>query len=288
MIRSIRIAIAVAAATALTVAMAVPAMASAAPKDSLTSTEYKQLITEQADFKKLEKKKNLTLTELYTACHAVGQSTQLLKSVRNNCETGLGFDQTLISFDSDLARCEALSTGTTTTTTSTGTTTTGTTTTGTGTTTTGTTTTGTGTTTTGTTTTATGTTTTGSGALTPADLKLFACMQPEYAVISRAVRSIYEGQTGLRTQVLARDFVGRCRLTLAPTTTQLRALKHFASTSKQLSADVSLITKVANGRAPVSAIDDTQVESDSTSFSAAGKKFESLTRPQKLSVCPHQ
>jgi hypothetical protein len=276
MIRSIRIAIAVAAATALTVAMAVPAMASAAPKDSLTSTEYKQLITEQADFKKLEKKKNLTLTELYTACHAVGQSTQLLKSVRNNCETGLGFDQTLISFDSDLARCEALSTGTTTTTTSTGTTTTGTTTTGTG------------TTTTGTTTTATGTTTTGSGALTPADLKLFACMQPEYAVISRAVRSIYEGQTGLRTQVLARDFVGRCRLTLAPTTTQLRALKRFASTSKQLSADVSLITKVANGRAPVSAIDDTQVESDSTSFSAAGKKFESLTRPQKLSVCPHQ
>jgi hypothetical protein len=281
MIRSIRIAIAVAAATALSVAMAVPAMAAAAPKDSLTSTEYKQLIAEQADFKKLDKKKNLTLTELYTACHAVGQSTQLLKSVRTNCETGLGFDQTLASFDSDLARCEALSTGTTTTTTPTGTTTTGTTTTGTGTTTTG-------TTTTGTTTTGTGTTTTGSGGLTPADLKLFACLQPEYAVISRAVRSIYEGQTGLRTHVLARDFVGRCLLTLAPTTTQLKALKRFASTSKQLSADVSLITKVANGRAPVSTINDKQVESDSTSFAAAGKAFESLHRPQKLSVCPHQ
>jgi hypothetical protein len=276
MIRSIRIAIAVAAATALTVAISVPAMAAAAPKNSLTSTEYKQLIAEQADFKKLDKKKNLTLTELYTACHAVGQSTQLLKSVRNNCETGLGFDQTLISFDSDLARCEALSTGTTTTTTSTGTTTTGTTTTGTG------------TTTTGTTTTATGTTTTGSGALTPADLKLFACLQPEYAVISRAVRSIYESQVDLRSKVLARDFVGRCELTLAPTSAQLKTLKRFAATSKQLSADVSLITKVANGHAPASAINEKQVESDSASFSAAGKKFESLHRPQKLSVCPHQ
>jgi hypothetical protein len=276
MIRSIRIAIAVAAATALPVAIAVPAMAAAAPKGSLTSTEYKQLIAEQADFKKLDKKKNLTLTELYTACHVVGRSTQLLKSIRNNCETGFGFDQTLISFDSDLARCEALSTGTTTTTTSTGTTTTGTTTTATG------------TTTTGTITTGTGTTTTGSGALTPADLKLFACLQPEYEVISRAVRSIYESQADLRSKVLARDFVGRCKLTLAPTVAQLTALKRFLATSKQLAKDVSLITKVANGQAPASAIDDSQIEKDGTAFDNASKAFSKLHRPQKLSVCPHQ
>jgi hypothetical protein len=284
MIRSIRVAIAVAAATALTVAMAVPAMATVAPKDSLTSTEYKQLTTEQVAFKKLDHKKQVTWSQIYTACHTVGQSTALLRSVRSNCETGVGIDQSLDGFYADVERCSALSTGTTTTTTPT-TTGTGTTTTATGTTTTGT---GTTTTDTGTTTTDTGTTTTGSSALTPAELKLFACLQPEYAVISRGVKSVYEGQTGLRTQVLARDFAGRCLLTLAPTTTQLKALKRFAKTSKQLSADVSLITKVANGHAPASTINDKQVESDSASFSAAGKAFESLHRPQKLSVCPHQ
>jgi hypothetical protein len=286
MIRSIRIAIAVAAATALTVAMAVPAMAAAAPKDSLTSTEYKQLTTEQVAFKKLDHKKRVTWNQIYTACHTVGQSTALLRSVRSNCETGVGIDQSLDGFYADVERCSALSAGTTTTTTTTPTTTgTGTTTTATGTTTTAT---GTTTTATGTTTTGTGTTTTGSGGLTPADLKLFACLQPEYAVISRGVKSVYEGQTGLRTQVLARDFAGRCLLTLAPTKTQLKALKRFSKTSKQLSADVSLITKVANGHAPASTINDKQVESDSASFSAAGKAFESLHRPQKLSVCPHQ
>jgi hypothetical protein len=281
MIRSIRIAIAVAAATALTVAISVPAMAAAAPKGSLTSTEYKQLIAEQADFKKLDKKKNLTVTELYTACHVVGQSTQLLKSIRNNCETGLGFDQTLIGFYSDAARCEALSTGTTTTTTSTGTTTTGTTTTGTGTTTTG-------TTTTGTTTTGTGTTTTSTGALSPTELKLYACLQPEFTVISRALGSVYQDQADLRSKVLARDFVGRCKLTLAPTVAQLTALKRFLATSKQLAKDVSLITKVANGQAPASAIDDAQIEKDGTAFDNTSKAFSALHRPQKLSVCPHQ
>jgi len=282
MIRSIRIAIAVAAASALTVAIAVPALA-ATSKASLSGTEYKQLTAEQVAFKKLDHEKRLTWNDIYAACHKVGQSTALLKSVRANCETGVGIDQSLDGFYADVDRCAVLSgdtttTGTTTTATSTTTTATGTTTTATGTTTTA----------TGTTTTGTGTTTTSSGGLTPDDLKLFACLQPEYAVISRAAKSVYEGQARLRTQVLARGFAGRCRLTLAPTTAQLKALMRFVTTSKQLSADVSLITKVANGHAPVSAINDKQVESDSASFSAAGKKFESLHRPQKLSVCPHQ
>jgi hypothetical protein len=291
MIRSIRIAIAVAAAAALTVAIAGPSLA-ATSKASLSSTEYTQLTAEQVAFKKLEHKKRLTWNDIYAACHKVGQSTALLRSVRANCETGVGIDQSLDGFYADVERCAALSGETTTTGTGTTTTATGTTTTGTGTTTTptGTTTTGTGTTTTptGTTTTGTGTTTTGSGDLTPVELKLFACLEPEYAVISRAAKSVYEGQAGLRTQVLARGFAGRCLFTLAPTTAQLKTLKRFVTTSRQLSADVSLITKVANGHAPASAINDKQVESDSASFSAAGKAFEKLHRPQKLSVCSHQ
>lgn len=276
MTRSFRIAIAAAAAMALSVAIAVPALAAATgPKGTLTSTEYSQLTTEQVAFKKLEKKKNLTWNDFYKVCHIVGQSTALLQSVRSNCDTGIGIDQSLTGFYSDVERCATLS-GITDTTTSTTTTPTST----------ATTTTGTGTTTTGTTTT--GTTTTSSGALTPDELKLYACLEPEYAVISRAAASVYKAQATLRSKVLARDFVGRCRLTLAPTTAQLKALTKFVSTSRQLTKDVALITKVSNGQAPSSAINEAQIEADATAFARAAKAFAALHRPQKLSVCPHQ
>jgi hypothetical protein len=282
MTRSLRTTIAVAVAMALSVAIVVPAMAAAtAPRATLTSTEYTQLTAEQVAFKKLDKKKNLTWAEFYAACHTVGQSTALLKSIRSNCEAGIGIDQSLDGFYADVERCAALSTPTTTT----GTTTTGTTTTGTGTTTTGT---GTTTTGTGTTTTGTGTTTTGAGSLTPAQLKLFACLQPEYAVISRAAASVYQHQATLRRQVLVRKFVGRCLLTLAPTTAQLKALTRFAATSKQLAKDVGTLTKVANGQEPASTIDGTQIDKDATAFDVAGKAFGAIHRPQKLSVCSHQ
>jgi hypothetical protein len=205
----------------------------------------------------------------------------LVQSVRSNCDTGIGFDRSLNGFDTDLNRCATLSTGTTTSPTPTSTTTTGTTTTGTGTTTTG-------TTTTGTTTTGTGTTTTSTGVLTAAEIQLYACLEPEYAVISRAAESIYKAQAALRRKVLARDFVGRCRLTLAPTVAQLRALTRFVATSRQLTRDIALVTKVANGQAPSSAIDEAQIVKDATAFDNAAKAFGALHRPQKLSVCPHQ
>jgi hypothetical protein len=275
MTRSLRTAIAVAVAIALSVATVVPAMAAAnAPKGTLTSTEYTQLTAEQVAFKELDKKKDLTWNDFYKACHIIGQSTGLLRSVRSNCDTGIGFDQSLTGFYSDFDRCAELAglTGTTTstTTTSTGATTTGTTTTGTGTTTTG-----------------TGTTTTSSGTFTSQDLKLYACLEPEYAVISRAVESVYKAQAALRSQVLARDFVGRCEPTLAPSIAQLKALTRFVATSRQLTRDVALITKVANGQKPESAINEAQIQKDAAAFDAAAVAFEKIQRPQKLSVCPH-
>ena len=278
MIRSIRIALAIAAVAAAAVAVSAPALAAApAPKGALTAAEYAELNTEQATFKKLEHDKRLTWDALYAVCNKVGRSTALLQSVRLNCDTGVGFDQSLGGFYADAQRCSALETTTTTTTTTTpGTTTTGTTTTGTTTT---------GTTTTGTTTT--GTTTTGT-TLTPAELKLYACLEPEYAAIGRAANSIFHTQSALRAQVLARRFVGRCRLTLGPTVQQLHALNRFAGTAKQLDVDVKLITKVANGQAPSSAINDSQLVRNAVAFSDAARAFAKLHRPQKLSVCPHQ
>jgi hypothetical protein len=267
-LRTTTLAAAAATSTAALAVAAPTAMAASAPKGTLSSSEYRQLTAEQAAYRKLTQRKRVTWTQIAAVCHTVGRSTALLSSVRTNCDTGVGVDQSLAGFYADLDRCAALTTNTTT----------------------GTTTTATGTTTTGTSTTITGTTTTGGSGvlLTPAELKLFACLQPEYAVIGRAVKSLYSAQAGLRSQVLARDFAGRCRLTLAPSTAQLKALSHFAATSRQLAADVALITKVANGQAPASALNGTQIKDDSAAFAAAGKAFEHLHRPQKLSVCPHR
>ena len=202
-------------------------------------------------------------------------STALLRTVRLNCNTALGLDQALNGFYAQLARCSAFSTTTTTATTTTRTTATGTTTTGTTT----------GTTTTGTTTT--GTTTTPSG-LSNTDLQLIACLEPEYQVISRAAKSVYDVQVELRDQVLARHFVGRCLLTLAPRHSDLELLRRFVSTSKQLAADVAKVSKVFAGTLPASAIDMTQINKDAKAFNNAGQAIAKTTRPQKLSVCPHE
>ena len=271
--RSLRIALTTAALVAGTIAVAVPASgATPAPKGTLTAAEYSRLTIEQAAFKQLRHRKRLTWNQIFAVCQKVGGATALLQRVRTNCNNGVGIDQALSGYFTDLQRCSALATGTTTT----GTTTTGTTTTGTTTT---------GTTTTGTTTT--GTRTTGTTTLTPSDLKLFACMQSEYAVISRAIRSAYAGQVALRRAVLDRRFVGRCLLTLAPTTQQLHALNLFVARARQLAADVNLVTKVANGQAPATSVNGTRLEHDALTFDAAGKAFERLHRPQNLSVCPH-
>ena len=270
--RSTRSVLAIVAAMAIAVATAIPALAAApGPKGTLTALEYKQLLAEQAQFKKLKHDKRLTINDLYAACHLVGQSTELARSVRDNCVTGLGVDQSLVGFYRDVTRCAALSTSTTTTPTTTTTTA--------------------STTTTSTTTTATGTTTTGTtttGTLSASDFKLLACMQPEYAVIARALKAIDTEQLKLRDVVLARHFSARCVSTLAPSIKELRVLKHFASTGKQLSADINQITKVANGTAPSSSVNDSQVEADSLAFDSAARQFDQIKRPQNLSVCQHQ
>lgn len=270
--RSTRTAVAAAVMLAIAVSSAIPALAAArGPKGTLTPIEYKQLLAEQAAFKKLRHNKHLTWNDIYAVCHLVGRSTDLSQSVRSNCDTGVGIDQSLAGFYSDIERCSALSTGTGTTSTTTPAATPTTTT----------------TTTPAATPTGTGTTTTTAG-LSASDFKLLACMQPEYAVIARALKAVSTSQARLRAQVLARDFTGRCRLTLAPTTRGLALLRRFAATAKQLAADVEQITQVANGSAPSSSVNTAQVQADSLSFATAGRQFEHITRPQNLAVCPHQ
>jgi hypothetical protein len=274
MLRSTRIAIALAAICAVVIAMAGSAVAAApAPNGSLTASEYKQLTAQLVALKKFDHNKRATWQEGYAACDKVGQSTALLHSIRTNCNTVLGLDQALTGFYTQVARCSAFSTtttGTTTTTTPTQTTTTETTTTG--------------TTTTGTT--PRGTTTT-TGGLSNAELQFIACLEPEYQVISRAAKSVYDVQVALRGQVLARRFGGRCLLTLAPRRSDLELLHRFAATSKQLAADVAKLSKVFAGTLPAGAVNTSQINKDAKAFNNAGDAIGKTSRPQKLSVCPH-
>jgi hypothetical protein len=123
--------------------------------------------------------------------------------------------------------------------------------------------------------------------LTSADLQIIACLEPEYQVISRAAKSVFDVQVALRDEVLARHFAGRCLLTLAPRRSDLEVLRRFVSTSKQLAADVSKISKVFAGTLPASDLNETQINKDAKAFSDAGQAIGKTSRPQKLSVCPH-
>ena len=274
MLRPTQLAIAIAVACVIGVSASASAIAAApAPQGTLTATEYQQLTAQLLAINKFDHDKRATWTEGYAACDKAGRSTALLRTIRTNCNTALGLDQALVGFYAQSARCSAFSTtttGTATTTTPTGTTTTGTTTTG--------------TTTTGTTTT--GTTTT-PGGLSSTDLQFIACLEPEYQVISRAAKSVYAIQQALRSQVLARHFIGRCLLTLAPRRSDLEELNRFVTTSTQLAKDVAKVSKVFAGTLPASALNEAQISKDARAFDRAGQAISKTRRPQKLAVCPH-
>jgi hypothetical protein len=268
----------IAAGAALCGALALggSAAAGAAPhnngsKATLSKSEYQHLVAEVVAIKKFFHSRPSSWNPAYAACGKAGASTPLLQSIRTGCNAGIGLDVSLTNFYADFARCSALNTPTTTGTT---TTTTGTTTTGTGTTTTG----------TGTTTTGTGTT----GGLSATTLQLIACLNPEYQVIRRSSAALYQSAIGVRSHVLARGFTGLCRRTLAPTPDELTLYRHFASTSRQLAADVNVLTKVADGSAPSSDVNVKQINTDGAAFDRAARVLLTYRRPQKLSVCPHQ
>ncbi len=222
-------------------------------RGELTAIEYRQLGAELIAFRAAARAGTLTWSELYAACRKVGEATALLRTIRGNCDTGVGVEQALAGFNADALRCAALTQTTTGTTSST-------------------------------TTTATPSAT---AALTSSELSLIACLEPEYVAISRGAGSLYRAQSALRRQVLRRGFSGRCLITLAPTVVELRREHRFLSTSTQLTHDVRLISRVSAGTLPASALNVAQTTADAKAFVAAGRAVVGTHRPQNLAVCPH-
>jgi hypothetical protein len=254
--RLTRIAVVLAACAAGAGAVALPAGATpprAPHRGELTAVEYRQLNAELTALRHAAHAGPLTWNELYAVCRKVGESSALLRSIRRNCSTGIGVEQALAGFNADAQRCAAL------TQTSTATTTVGST---------------------------TGTTTTAAG-LTPAQLSLISCLEPEYQAISRAAGSLASVQSALRRQVLARHFGGRCLLTLAPTVPELERERRFRSASSRLARQVVLISRVSAGTLPADTLDLAQIAADARALTGAAKSVLEARRPQNLAVCPH-
>lgn len=297
MLRALSIAAAIAAVCGTLAAFGSSAAVAASPHGTLTSTEYERLSTAITALKKSLSGKKLNWQAAEAACQAIGGGSPLLTTQRESCVDDLALSAALVKFEVDQEKCAAkvtkkTGTGTTATTpaTTTATTPVATTTTPATTTpaTTPTTTTATTTTpATTTTTTPSTTTTTPTSGFSKADLKLVACLDPDYQSLGRLAKLNYTVDVSARKDAVVRGFKGKCLATLVSTAAQIRDEESFAFSAKHLASDVALITKVDHGKASPSKLNETWIADDARDFVDAAATLESETSPQKLSVCPH-
>lgn len=237
--------------------------ASAAPRGTLTGTEYTQISAGRAAVTKLSRNKIVNWNLVRAACRKAGTSTALVRSERANCLSATELLSTLYGFDATEQQCSTSASSTT------GTTTTGTTTTGT---------------TTGTTTTG---TTTPSG-FTTEQLAVLVCLNPTYQTLSRDVKADYKASQATHRQIVVRGFTGACAATLGATSAQLKLQKRFNAATRVLADDVALLVKISLGEASTSAASYTQIQSDATTFERTADAALDGKKPPKLSICPHQ
>lgn len=231
--------------------------AAAVPKGKLTSAEYTQLSVATATLNKSASAKSVNWSKARAACTKVGRTTALLRTQRATCFGSVNVFAALAGFPAEQRGCSKS------TTTTTGTTPTG---------------------------TATGTTTTGT-TTTPADsavIQLMVCMSPHYQALARDAKALDRADISARKDALARGFSGSCLATLAPTPADLRTADRFASSTVKLAADVTLLIKVTEGKAPASDFNQAQIDNDVKQFENSATAVLDEHGQQKLSVCPHQ
>ena len=231
--------------------------AAAVPKGTLTGAEYRRLSVGMTALDQSVSGKSVNWSRARAACRAVGSATGLLRTQRVSCLESMAVLDALASFPPEERRCRAAVTTTT------GTTTTGTT----------------------TDTTTTGTTTT------PADsalIQLLVCMNPRYQALTRDAKALDTGAIVARNAALARGFSGSCLAALAPTPTELKKSKLFASSTAQLAADVALLIRVTEGKAPSSDFNQAKIDNDVKQFETSATAVLDEHGQPKLSACPHQ
>jgi hypothetical protein len=238
----------VVALCATAVCMSAP-VAAAAPRGTLTATEYEQLAVATAALNKSASSSAVDWPKARAACNRVSKTTALLGTQRATCFGTLNVLDALASFPAEQRRCPK--SGATTTT---------------------------------------GTTTT-SATTTAADssvVRLLICMNPHYQALGRDAKALDRADIAAREQALGRGFSGACLAALAPTPNDLRTAKRFASSTEKLAADVTLLIKVTEGKAPANDFNQTRIDNDVKLFEKSATAVLVEHGQPKLSVCPHQ
>lgn len=226
--------------------------AGATPKGRLTGAEYKQLSAGMTALNRSVGTKSVNWSRARAACRAVGRATDLLRTQRATCLSSIAALESLAGFPSEQRACSTRIKTTTQTTT----------------------------------TPATTTTTTGAGDSTM--IQLLVCMSPRYQALARYSRELDAQAIAARKAVLARGFSGSCLAALAPTRTDLHKANLFASSTERLAADVRLLIKVTQGKAPTSDFNQAKIDRDVRQFERSASAVLDEHGQPKLSVCPHE
>lgn len=225
--------------------------AAAAPRGTLTASEYQQLTAATSALNKSANAKAIDWSKARAACGRVGGATALLRTQRATCLGSVNVLDALVSFPAEQRGCPKT----------------------------------TGTTTTGTTTST--TTTTPTAADSPA-IQVMICMNPHYQALSRDARTIDRADIAARHQALQRGFGGACLTALAPTLAELATAKRFALSTTKVAADVVLLIKVTTGTLPAADFNQTRIDNDVKLFEDSATAVLIEHGQPALSVCPHQ
>jgi hypothetical protein len=225
------------------------AAAAAVPKGTLTAAEYRQLSAATAALNRAASANSVNWLKARAACARTGRATALLRSQGLSCLNSLGVLEALTNFPAEQRRCTTTKTTTSTTT---------------------------------------GTTTTGTPEADSAVIRLMVCMNPRYQALARDAKAVYTADMSARKQALLRDFTGSCLATLASTPDALRKEQQFASASAKLAADVTLLIKVTDGKAPAGDFSQTRIDADVKRFETSATAVLADHSEQRLSSCPHE
>lgn len=122
----------------------------------------------------------------------------------------------------------------------------------------------------------------------PAVMRLMICLNPHYQALDRYARALYAADSSARRQALLRGFTGACLATLAATPAGLHKERQFASAAVALAADVTLLIRVTDGKAPASDFSQTRINADVRRFEATATAVLSDHGEQRLLNCPHE
>jgi hypothetical protein len=220
-------------------------------KGTLSGAEYRQLSAATVALNRSASAKAINWAKAHAACRKIGGATTLLKSQRTSCLDSMTVLEALENFPAQERRCAASIRA------------------------------GAGTTTTGTTTTSTST-------ATAPVIRLMVCMSPRYQRLGRDAKAFYTADIVARKQAISRGLTGSCLATLVTSPANLKKERLFAAATGRLAADVKLLIRVTEGKAPTSDFSQTKVDSDVKRFETAATAVLAEKGPQKLSTCPHE